>query len=139
MNYLINNMSVSLYSVIMIACGAGLIYGIIDMKKKQPGHPFVNALYGLLAFGFYTVIHKFIKEYSTNLTLINISRYLMWTVFVAFLIAFIYFAYLAYQKGFVDEKGRQLLKNTIIPCAVVIFIGVIVFIIAYILYLHSEN
>lgn len=131
MNYLFNNLSLETYSIIIFIFGVILIYGIIDMKKKKPGHPFVNALYGLLIVGFYTIPHRFIKEYSSNIILKNISEQIMLIIMFFFLITFVYFAYLAYKKGFMDERGRQLICNTIIPCAI-IFIICVVIIVTYV-------
>ncbi len=131
MNYLFNNLSLGTYSLIIIFFGIILIYGIIDMKKNKTGHPFINALYGLLIVGFYTIPHRFIKEYSSNLILKDISEQIMMIIMFFFLITFVYFAYLAYKKGFLDEKGRQLMRNTIMPCAI-IFIICVVIIVTYI-------
>ena len=115
----------------MLICGVVFIYGIIDMKKKKPEHPFINALYGILVLGLYTVPYRAIKEYSTNLLLVNVSQYLMWLLLAIVLILFIYFAYLAYKKGFIDEKGKRLLRNILLPCAIVIAICVVVIVFAY--------
>lgn len=131
MNFLFNNLSLGAYSVIIIFFGVVLIYGIIDMKKKKPRHPFINALYGLLIVGFYTIPYRFIKEYSSNLILKNISEQIMMVIMFSFLITFVYFAYLAYKKGFLDEKGKQLMCSAIIPCAI-IFVICVVIIVTYI-------
>ena len=126
-----NSMSLFPYSIMILICAIFFVYGIIDMKKKKPGHPFINALYGILVLGLYTVPYKAIKEYSPNSLLINMSQYLMWLLLAVVLILFVYFAYLAYKKGFIDEKGKRLLRNTLLPCAIVFAICVVVIVFAY--------
>lgn len=120
-----------LYSVIIIFSGLALLYGIKDMNRKKPGHPFVKALYFLLFVGLYTIPHRFINEYLQNPTMIIISKYVMWTVVILFLIAFVYFAYSAYRRGFLDAKGEKIIQNTVIPCVIVFIVCVIIIIYAY--------
>lgn len=131
MNYFYSATPLWLYSIIIILSGLGLLYGIKDMKRKKPGHPFVNALYFLLFVGLYTIPHRFINEKSQNPTLIIISKYVMWIVVILFFVAFVYFAYSAYKHGFLDAKGKKLIHNTVIPCTIVFVVCVLIIVYAY--------
>lgn len=131
MDYFYSETPFWLYSIIIILGGLGLLYGIKDMKRKKPGHPFINALYFLLFIGLYTIPHRFINDYSQNLSLIIISKYVMWVVVILFFVAFVYFAYSAYKRGFLDKKGEKLIRNTVIPCTIVFVVCVMIIVYAY--------
>ena len=131
MGYLFSHMSLLSYSIVILIVGIIFVYGLIDMKKKKPGHPFTNALYGILVLGLYTVPYRVIQECSANLLLINLSRNLLYVLSAIVLVLFIYFAYLAYKKGFLAEKEKQLLRNTLLPCGIVIAIGIVIIVVAY--------
>lgn len=131
MDYFYSETPFWLYSIIIILGGLGLLYGIKDMKRKKPGHPFINALYFLLFIGLYTIPHRFINDYSQNLLLIIISKYVMWVVVILFFVAFVYFAYSAYKRGFLDKKGEKLIRNTVIPCTIVFVVCVMIIVYAY--------
>lgn len=131
MSYFFNSMPIGLYSIFVIIVGCIFIYGINDMKKKKPGHPFTNALYFLLVLGLYTIPYRVIQAYSQNLLLINMSSYILWILGIVTLFAFIYFAYIAYRHNYLDEKGKQLMRNIVLPCSIVFIICIIVIILAY--------
>ena len=131
MSHFFNSMPIGLYSIFVIIVGCIFIYGINDMKKKKPGHPFTNALYFLLVLGLYTIPYRVIQAYSQNLLLINMSSYILWILGIVTLFAFIYFAYIAYRHNYLDEKGKQLMRNIVLPCSIVFIICIIVIILAY--------
>ena len=130
MSHFFNSMPIGLYSIFVIIVGCIFIYGINDMKKKKPGHPFTNALYFLLVLGLYTIPYRVVQAYSQNLLLINMSSYILWVLGIVTLFAIIYFAYIAYRHNYLDEKGKQLMRNIVLPCSIVFIICIIVIILA---------
>ncbi len=126
MNYLFNTIPIGLYSILVILVGFVFIYGIIDMKKKKTGHPFTNALYFLLVLGLYTIPYKMIQAYSQNSLLLNMSSYILWILVIATVVAFVYFAYMAYKCGYLDEKSKQLLRYTLLPCFIILVVCIII-------------
>lgn len=131
MNYFFETMPIGLYCSFVIIVACIFIYGINDTNKKKPGHPFVNALYFLLALGLYTIPYRVIQAYSKNLLLINVSSYILWILGIVTLFAFIYFAYMAYRHNYLDERGKQLMKNIVLPCTIVVLVGI-----AFIIFLY---
>ena len=131
MSHFFKSMPIGLYSIFVIIVGCIFIYCINDMKKKKPGHPFTNALYFLLVLGLYTIPYRVIQAYSQNLLLINMSSYILWVLGIVTLFAIIYFAYIAYRHNYLDEKGKQLMRNIVLPCSIVFIICIIVIILAY--------
>lgn len=128
---LFSSMPIGLF-IIAILCFVGImIYGIIDMKKKHPGHPFVNVLYGFIVLGLWFIPHRIIEDSSLNQTVKSINDCVMMTLIAIFFIVFGYFSYQAYIQGYIDEKGKKLLKNTLLPCGIIFLICVIVIIVLY--------
>ncbi len=131
MNSLFSSMSLGLYSFFVLFVGCVFIFSIIDMKKKKPGHPFINALYFLLFWGLYTIPYRIIEAKSKNTGLVSIFGYSFWVLTIVTIIALVYFAYVAYKRGFLDEKGKRLMKNTVLPCTIMVVIGVVFIVVLY--------
>lgn len=139
MSYFFNSMPIGLYSIFVIIVGCIFIYGINDMKKKKPGHPFTNALYFLLVLGLYTIPYRVVQAYSQNLLLINMSSYILWVLGIVTLFAIIYFAYIAYRHNYLDEKGEQLMRTIVLPFTVVVLVGVAFIIFLYLIKIRTNQ
>lgn len=124
MNLLYNSISIWLFALILISIIVVGIYASINLKKKKPGHPYKYVLYAMFPAIFSILISRYLSESSSNEIVVSISTWvaIIFSILWFFVIAFS--TYLANKKGFVSEKGKQILSSVFLPCAIIVIIGV---------------
>lgn len=133
MSLLFNSIPLEILSTVVLFATILVIYGIIDLEKRKPGHPFKYALISLNLASISILISKWF--YQSSLLSIyfdffdKVSTILTCTSFLVLIITM----YLAYKCGYISEKGKQLLTSTLFPCIIVVFLGILLIAYGYFL------
>ena len=106
------NLPFGFFCFLMIMCFAGGIYGIVENRKKTPGHPNIIPTICLLPMSVVALFYRYTNEFSTNE--VSINGYTMVNTF----------CYMCFVNNFylllllIDEcKERQKVVPFSLPCA----------------------
>lgn len=111
--------------VFMVVCIVLYIYGLIDLKKNPTNNPTKYIIIPLPFTAICLCVSKFIKAYSTNQILINVSEIITYISVVAFVVTFVICAYLSYKRGYVSKNKVDDLISKLVPLAIFIGIGIL--------------
>lgn len=77
MGYIVGNMSLKTLTILIIVLIIGLIYSFFSERKRRPGHPTLVIFPMFILAGLSILGERFLREYSKNEELINISGIVM--------------------------------------------------------------
>lgn len=107
------NLPFGFFCFLMIMCFAGGIYGIVENRKKTPGHPNIIPTICLLPMSVVALFYRYTNEFSTNDVLIKIADWCMVVFGIGFVISIFVGAFLAYKKGYMNAKQKKLVLMAI--------------------------
>ena len=115
-----DSMPFGMYSIVVFLGIFLCIYGIIDLEKRKPGHPYKYVMFCVVPTVLSIYINELLHMYYPLQILLNVLdvTVIIFTVISVFVIS--YSTYLSIKKGYISEKGKMLLKSTIIPCGIVL-------------------
>lgn len=115
---LFNSLSIESHTIIIISVLLLGVYGIIDLEKKKPGHPFKYVIFCLFPTLISILVSKYIHEFSFSPFWMRMSDIFSLVFIVVSFVAFIFSTYLTYKRGYMSEEKKRMLVSTIIPCAI---------------------
>lgn len=130
MSSFVNLMPFEMYIFVLLFALGLCIYGIYEMRTKQPEHPMV----WMLPFGIFAdialVVYRCSVELTENLKFQQIADIIATISAVLFLISFIVTFIIAHKKHYTNAEKFKKVKPVLIFCGVGILICIILFIVA---------
>ena len=120
-----DSMPFGMYSFVIFLGVIFCIYGIIDLEKRKPGHPYKYVMCWAIPTVLSIYINKLLYMYYPLQTVLDFSNFIVAIFIVVIVVILGYSTYLAIKKDYISEKGKMLLKSTLIPCAIVFFFCVL--------------
>ena len=118
MSYIVNSMSFETYIfVLLVSLGLG-IYGIYEMRTKQPGHPMIWMIPFWIFADIALIVFRCSIELTENLIFQKVADVMATIGSVLFLISFIVTFIIAHKKHYTNAERFEKVKPVLIFCGV---------------------
>lgn len=126
MHWLFGSMPLWLYTLVALLVISLGVYGIIDLEKKKPGHPYKYVICCLFPAIISILLNRYVYEYTSSQVLMKVVDIISIAFVIIFFIVLGIATYLSNKYGYISEKGRRLLSSTLFPCIVVMILCMLV-------------